>query len=315
MATQRFLCQLRSVAQEHRSSDAKGGVTAWQTTFAAVAFAGQASWALGGKFLERETLAGFLDLSPHLLFAVPPLLLDRQPGYVRQPACSGKRKPDNGIDMSVLGMQKLENGICSQFSCKTRKFPEIFEIGQNAQKSVLQSGERGSAPAPGPLQHHGEAPEGGGDRAREVPGGSVRKCAERARHPGGFSGASRDPHVVRGSVRKCVEVCARLRPVPVREPSPMAWEGGPGHPGAVLAGVGPEASRASGCLENGLRQIFSDFPKILAEKRASGPKTCFRTSLDRPHAPPMTDRPEPCKGGESWTVGRLAAVLQHCKAL
>ena len=44
----------------------------------------QSSWK------ARKTLAGFLDLSPHLLFGIPPLLLDRQAGDVRQPACSSE---------------------------------------------------------------------------------------------------------------------------------------------------------------------------------------------------------------------------------
>ena len=79
------------------------------------------------------------------------------------------------IDVSVLGREKPENGICSQFFCKTKKFPEIFETGQNGHKSVPQSGERRLAPAPPISTAWGGTPRRG---AGEGLGGPRQVCAE-----------------------------------------------------------------------------------------------------------------------------------------
>ena len=98
------------------------------------------------------------------------------------------------IDVSFLGRAKSENGICSQFFCKTKKFPEIFEIGQNGHKSVPQSGERRSAPALQPIS--------------TAWGGTPRKGAlERER-------AWEGPRQVCGSVWKCAEVLKGVRGTP-----------------------------------------------------------------------------------------------------
>ena len=186
------------------------------------------------------------------------------------------------IDVSVLGRAKPENGICSQFFCKTKKFPEIFEIGQNGREALGPS----SPAYVNSLGRH--AQKGGGTGPVRGPGkcaevrGSVRKCA-----PDTLKGVRGAPGPPR-SVRKCAEVCgsvrkcaARVRPVPVRGGLPLASQGAE----PVLAGVGSGPSRASGCLQNGLRQISFHFSRFLAEKRSCRPVS-FRTSLDRPHTPP-----------------------------